>query len=99
MVRLIAIIALVVLVILVIKKLGQAGSLFTLLVLKNDVQLKGEIPGWRASDVREFIRSLNLPVGATIKGVKDGDRFRLVFSNQLDGDTCQRIRNFLYLKV
>jgi len=47
--------------------------------------------------VIEFITSLRLAHGATIRGLPDGRKFRLDFSGVPAGQQ-QQIRNYLYLK-
>lgn len=99
MIRLIAIIVILTVVIWGIKKLINAGALFTITIGHRDIALKGTVPGRHGSEVKAFMKSLNLPAGAVIRGYPGSDRFRLVFSSELDAAVCQRVRNFLYLNA
>jgi hypothetical protein len=60
------------------------------------VVLEGEVPGKSEATVAEFIAGLELPKGAKIWAVPDGDRVVLRFSTQVPDHLQQRIRNFFY---
>jgi hypothetical protein len=78
-------------------RLFGARGLFVIRVRRDGVRLAGQIPGHRKGDVIEFIVSLRLTHGATIRGLPDGRKFRLEFSGVPAGQQ-QQIRNYLYLK-
>lgn len=63
------------------------------------VDLRGQVPGHAAATVRDFVASLSLPPGASIRGLPDGDRFRLEFSRQVPASEHQRLRNFFYSRI
>jgi len=78
-------------------KLMAGRGLFVIRIRRDGIRVKGQIPGHRIGDVVEFISSLRLAHGATVRGVPDGHEFRLVFSGVPAG-LQQQIRNYLYLK-
>ena len=81
----------------VVWRLFGARGLFVIRVKRDGVRLSGQIPGRRNGDVIEFISSLRLAHGATIRGLPDGHKFRLAFSGVPAGQQ-QQIRNYLYLR-
>lgn len=62
------------------------------------VVIKGEVPGYAHNDVAEFVAGLEMPRGAQIRGVPEGDRVVLRFSSQVPSHLQQRLRNFFYLR-
>jgi hypothetical protein len=74
-----------------------SSAVFRIRVTGRDILLSGNIPGRPWPEVRDFLRSLNLPRGTVITGYPDESRFRLGFNQHLDEGIRQRIRNFLYL--
>ena len=80
--------------------LGQrTRSLFEVRVDGRGATVRGTVPGLAAGDVGEFVESLRLPNGARIRGLPDGDRYRLEFSPQVPASEHQRIRNFFYSRL
>ena len=59
------------------------------------ITLKGSVPGKSDADARAFIAGLELPKGARIWGVPDGDRLRIRFRDVPD-NLQQRVRNYVY---
>ena len=97
MVRLIVIALIIFVVIYLFKKGVFSNAIFKIRVTGRDLNIRGTIPGRPWSEVRAFLKSLNLPSGTTITGHPDGRGFRLHISGRVDEGTEQRIRNFLYL--
>ena len=97
MVRIVIIIAVVIGTVLLFRRLF-GGELFKIVVRGGGVEIKGKVPGYGDSDVRQFIQELRLPQGATIKGVPGGERYKLKFNGLVPESHQQRIRNFFYLK-
>ena len=84
---------------LVIWKLASGGlgdAKYVVKVTATGVVVKGEVPGKSEGAVAEFITTLELPTGAKIWAVPDGDRVTLRFSSHVPENLQQRIRNFFY---
>jgi hypothetical protein len=84
---------------LVIWKLASGGlgdAKYVIKVTGAGVVVKGEVPGKSEGAVTEFIATLELPAGAKIWAVPDGDRVTLRFSSHVPDNLQQRIRNFFY---
>ncbi|MBN2496294.1 MAG: DUF3634 family protein [Deltaproteobacteria bacterium] len=77
---------------------SYSHALFEIRVRQDGVRLRGQVPGRRAPDILEFVTSLRLPAGSRVRGLPDGHRFRLQFSEQVPPGLQQRIRNYLFLK-
>jgi hypothetical protein len=90
----------VVAVVAVIWKLASGGrddARFVLTVSGPGVEgiaLRGEVPGQSAEEFIAFIASLELPAGARIWGIPDGNRLALRFTAVPDGPQ-QRVRNLV----
>jgi NADH dehydrogenase FAD-containing subunit len=63
------------------------------------VEILGEVPGHGNGEVIRFVADLELPAGAKISGIRDGDRIMLRFSTEVPDHLHQRLRNFFYLHV
>ncbi len=98
MIRLIFIALLITAVTVLVSKVFRGlGALFRIDIRKSHAEIRGTIPGHAWSDVRAFLKELSLPDRCHIIGVREEPRFRLIFSDNIDEGTRQRIRNFLYL--
>ena len=62
------------------------------------VRIKGTVPGYSPGEVADFVAGLELPVGSRIRGVPEGDRVALRFSDQVPEHLHQRLRNWFYLR-
>jgi hypothetical protein len=84
----------------VLWKLGRAGrgDARFLLTVKGPgaegITMRGEVPGQEREDFIAFVAALELPVGAEIWGIPDGDRIALRFKDVPDGPQ-QRVRNLV----
>lgn len=58
------------------------------------ITMRGEVPGQEREDFIAFVAALELPVGAEIWGVPDGDRIALRFKDVPEGPQ-QRVRNMV----
>lgn len=58
------------------------------------ISIQGEVPGVGAAELSEFVAQLELPTGARIWGIRDGDRLALRFSDVPEGPQ-QRVRNLV----
>lgn len=74
-------------------------TLFRIRVRRRHIELRGRVPGHASGQVIAFVRDLDLPVGAQVRGVPDGSRFRLELSPLVPPDAAQRLRNFLLLRI
>ncbi|MCA9651852.1 MAG: DUF3634 family protein [Myxococcales bacterium] len=85
---------------LVVARGGLDGARFTVEVRgegPGGVMVKGTVPGFSAAEIAEFVAELELPAGARIRGIPEGDRVVLRFSEQVPEHLHQRIRNVFYL--
>ena len=95
--RILTLVAVGVAVVWLFKKFARDRSLFAIVVTDAGIEIKGRIPTKQHREVREFIRSLRLPIGAQITGYDKGRTdFRMRFSGNIDDESCQRVRSFLY---
>ena len=62
------------------------------------IELRGEVPGIGSDDLADFVAKLELPKGAKIWAVPDGDRLALRFANVPEGPQ-QRVRNLVLSKL
>lgn len=62
------------------------------------VRVKGSVPGYAPSEVADFVGGLELPAGASLRGIPQGDRVVLRFSAQVPEHLHQRLRNWFYLR-
>jgi hypothetical protein len=60
------------------------------------IKIQGDVPGYSAGEVAEFVAGLQLPIGAKVWGIPDRDRIRLRFSATVPETLHQRMRNFFY---
>lgn len=60
------------------------------------IDVKGEVPGKSAGEVTDFVAGLELPAGARIWAVPDGERMQLRFSGHVPDNLQQRLRNYFY---
>lgn len=60
----------------------------------ENVQVKGTTYGKSHGDVQDFVARMELPKGAKIWGIRDGDQIRLRFSSHVPDNLQQRTRNF-----
>lgn len=74
---------------------GLSDSRFSIVVRASGVRLKGRVPGKSDSDIIEFVTGLQLPTGAKIWGVPNGDRLMLRFSGGVPDNLQQRVRNYV----
>lgn len=77
---------------------GLDGAKYRIVVEADGVSVRGEVPGYSIAEVIDFVQSLDLPAGSSVRGVPDGDRITLRFSEQVPAHLHQRLRNFLYLR-
>jgi len=77
---------------------GITSYVFRIRIVAGFPIMRGDVPGRSRSEILGFVRGLDLPEGAMITGLKDGDRFRIVLSRAVPEEHQQRIRNFLYLR-
>lgn len=80
---------------------GFSGARFTITVRgdgPSGVRIDGTVPGHTTPDVASFIAELELPRGARVQGIPDGERITLRFSPTVPERLHQRMRNFFYLK-
>jgi len=97
----IAIIAAVAGLALVVSRGGLDGARYTVSIRAEGlegVQVKGSVPGYGVGEVAEFVAGLELPTGSRIRGIPEGDRVVLRFSDEVPERMQQRVRNFFYLK-
>lgn len=92
------VVVVVVLVIAILRAIGRGGLLFEIRVTGTSISHRGRVPGWAWSDVLEFLRREGLPSGCSVRGYPGDGRLRLEFGGPIDAGTCQKIRNFIYLK-
>lgn len=64
----------------------------------DGIDLRGEVPGIGGGELIEFVAKLELPKGAKIWAVPDGDRLALRFANVPEGPQ-QRVRNLVLSKL
>jgi hypothetical protein len=81
------------------RAIDRARSVFRIDVLQGRLKLTGTIPGRSWSEISEFLKTLPLPRRCHIVGLPAQQRFALTFSGNINEDTRQRIRNFLYLNL
>jgi hypothetical protein len=62
------------------------------------IEVRGQVPGIGADELTEFVAKLELPKGAKIWAVPDGDRLALRFTNVPEGPQ-QRVRNLVLSKL
>lgn len=97
----IAIVAGVVTLGIVVARGGLSGARYVITVRGDGISgvvIKGTVPGYDVGEVAAFIADLDLPVGARLWGIPDGDRITLRFSSSVPDHLHQRLRNFLYLR-
>ncbi len=85
----------------VVARGGLSGARFTITVRGegvDGVKLSGVVPRQAPNEVVAFIAELELPTGAKIWGIPDGERLSLRFSPAVPEHRRQRLRNFFYLK-
>ncbi|MEM7158958.1 MAG: DUF3634 family protein [Myxococcota bacterium] len=85
----------------VVARGGLDGARYVITVRsdgESGVTIKGSVPGYAHNDVAEFVAGLQMPRGAQIRGVPEGDRVVLRFSSQVPSHLQQRLRNFFYLR-
>lgn len=95
-----AVVAGVVTLAVVVARGGLSGARFTVDIRSDDaepIRIKGTVPGLPHGEVVDFLGTLDLPPGARIRGIPDGDRVSLRFSAEVPGHLHQRLRNFFYL--
>lgn len=73
---------------------GFSDARFSIKVGAGGPQMKGSVPGKSDSDVLAFVADLELPVGAKIWAVPDGDRLQMRFSGNVPDNLQQRMRNY-----
>lgn len=98
MIRLVAIAAVVVALVLIVRAVSRAGSVFLIRVRGGRATIRGSVPGRSDAEILEFVDSLGLPEGASIRGARGGDGFRVIPGAGVPPPQHQRIRNFLYFK-
>jgi len=69
--------------------------LFEIRVTEDDVEVLGPIPNRSQAEVRDYLRTLRLPVGAQVTGVAKGEDFELQFSASVRSDDRERVRLFI----
>ena len=62
------------------------------------IELRGRVPGIGGDELTDFVAKLELPEGARIWAVPDGDRLALRFANVPEGPQ-QRVRNLVLSKL
>lgn len=80
---------------------GLDGARFTVVVSGpgvEGVRIKGAVPGYSNAEIAEFVAGLELPAGSRIRGVPEGDRVVLRFSDEVPSHLHQRLRNVFYLR-
>lgn len=85
----------------VVARGGLSGARYTITVQGEGlegIRIQGTVPGRDSAEVAAFIAELELPRGARLWGIPDGDRITLRFSSAVPEHLHQRLRNFLYLK-
>ncbi|MEX1365678.1 MAG: hypothetical protein AB1Z98_21300 [Nannocystaceae bacterium] len=65
---------------------------------RQGIRVTGTVPGYAVSDVADFVGGLSLPVGSRIRGIPEGDRLTLRFSDEVPEHLHQRLRNWFYLR-
>jgi len=73
---------------------GFSDARFTIVVKAGGPEMKGSVPGKSESDVLAFVGDLELPTGAKIWAVPDGDRLQMRFSGNVPDNLQQRMRNY-----
>jgi len=84
----------------VVARGGLSGARYIITVRGHGpegIRIKGNIPGHHVGDVAAFVAELELPSGAKVWGIPEGDRIMLRFSDTVPEGVHQRLRNFLYL--
>jgi len=84
----------------VVARGGLSGARYTITVRRegpDGIRIKGSVPGHAHNEVAAFLAQLELPNGARIWGIPDGDRISLRFSPSVPEHLHQRLRNFMYL--
>ena len=85
----------------VVARGGLDGARFRVTVRGEGIEgvkVEGRVPGYGHDEVAAFVAELELPVGAKIRGIPQGDRVGLRFSDEVPPHRHQRLRNFFYLK-
>lgn len=81
----------------VVARGGLHGARFTITVRgpgPSGVVIDGDVPGLPANEIAELIAGLDLPRGARLWGMPEGDRVALRFSPTVPEHLHQRLRNF-----
>lgn len=73
---------------------GLSDARFSIKVGAGGPELKGSVPGKSDGDVLAFVADLELPPGAKIWAVPDGDRLQMRFSGNVPANIQQRMRNY-----
>ncbi len=79
----------------VVRWTRRAKRLFEIRVSEHDVAVLGPIPNRSQAEVRAFVRTLRLPVGARLVGVEDGGDFRLICSRSIRQDDRAKVDAYL----
>ncbi|MEM6291383.1 MAG: DUF3634 family protein [Myxococcota bacterium] len=78
---------------------GGIGSAVFIVTVRGEgvdgVHVQGTVPGKTSSDMQDFVARMELPVGAKIWAVRDGDGVRLRFNAKVPDNLQQRTRNFI----
>lgn len=82
----------------VVSRGGLDGAKYRVVVRPQETRVYGEVPGYSVGEVVEFISTLQLPPGSAVRGVPEGERIVLRFSDQVPDHLHQRLRNFFYLR-
>lgn len=85
----------------VVARGGLSGARFTITVRgegPQGVHIKGTVPGHPSNVVAQFLGELQLPPGARLQGIPEGERVVLRLSPRVPEHLHQRLRNFFYLK-
>ncbi len=61
----------------------------------DGVDVTGTVPGKTSGDMQDFVARMELPVGAKIWAIRDGDGVRLRFNGKVPENLQQRTRNFI----
>jgi hypothetical protein len=97
----IAIVVAVVVLAVVVSRGGLSGARFTITVKGEGlagIRIVGKVPGYDGGEVATFLAELDLPMGARLWGIPEGDRVALRLSSAVPEHLHQRLRNFFYLK-
>ncbi len=84
----------------VVARGGLSGARYTITIRgegPDGVRIKGRVPGHADNEVAAFVAELELPKGARLWGIPQGDRISLRFSSSVPEHLHQRLRNFMYL--